>query len=208
MKYRGDIEVKRTGIFDRRADQGLNDHTITTSLVLTRHAAYHQLLNATAGNDLVVLPDATELPEGWTVEIFNDGNVALRVQDDQNDASFDDIAISGGNRYKLLDNSTAEGIWFVEPMEAQGATVATRYTEDHDATTDWGSASAGYYTITILASTHGRGTTPKPQFFESDGGTGFDEVAPDKVNIASNGDISFRVPDDPDLRYAGRVIVM
>src|SRR5690606_18188365 len=119
------------------------------------------------------LPDATTLPKGWTIEIFNDGDTALQVQDDQNDASFDDISINGGNRYILLDNGTAEGIWFVEPMESQGATVATRYSEDHDATTDWGSPSAGYYTITILASTHGRGTAPKVQFFESDGGTGF-----------------------------------
>lgn len=205
MQVRGDLEVKRTGIFDRRADEGLNDESISTSLSLTRHSARYQLLNSTSGNNLVILPDATTLPNGWAVEIFNDGDTALQVQDDQDSGTFDDIAVNGGNRYILLNNGTAQGTWYVEPMETS---ATAKYSDTFDATTDWGSASGGYYTITYLASTHGKGTTPSYQIEITDGGTGYNRVEVDQVNVNASGDIAFRVPEDPDLRFAGRITVI
>jgi hypothetical protein len=203
-----DQSVGRTGTFAKRADQGLNDQTISTSLVLTRHAEYYQLLNATTSNDLVVLPDATTLPEGWEVVILNDGAVALLVEDDTDTGTYDSIAVGNANRYILLDNGTAGGTWFVEPMDTAAVTAATRYTATFDATTDWGSASGGYYTITVTQATHTRGTTPSVKLQITDGGTGYNAVEPDETNVEANGDISFRVPDSPDLRFAGRIIVV
>lgn len=208
MEIRGDLNVKRTGIFDRRADQGLYDHTISTSLALTRHSEYFQKLESTSGNDLVVLPDATTLPEGWEVVIINDGDTALEVQDDQDSGTFTDIAVNEANRYILLDNGAAAGTWFVEPMQSPDITAATRYTTTFNATTDWGSPSAGYYTITKTQATHLRGTDPSVRIYISDGGTGFNVVEPDRSNVAANGDVSFRVPDSPDLRFAGKIVLI
>lgn len=208
MEIRGDLNVKRTGIFDRRADQGLYDHTISTSLALVRHSEYFQLLNATSTNDLVVLPDATTLPNGWEVVILNDGNVVLRVEDDTDTGTYDDIATGNANRYILTGNGTAGGTWFVEPMDSPAVTAATRYTTTFDATTDWGSATGGYYTITIAQTTHTRGTSPSVRIYITDGGTGFNIVEPDQSNVASNGDVSFRVPDSPDLRFAGKIVLI
>jgi len=207
-EFRGDVNVKRTLVADRRVDQGLNDETISTSVVLTRHAEYFQKLNATTGNNLAVLPDATTLPNGWEVVILNDGNVALEVQDDADAATFDDIATGNANRYILLDNGTDEGIWFVEPMDAAAVTAATRYTATFDATTSWGSASGGYYTITITQATHTRGSHPSVQLFIGDGGTGFNVVEPDETNVEANGDVSFQVPSDPDLRFQGKIVLI
>lgn len=208
MEIRGDLNVKRTGIFDRRADQGLYDHTISTSLALVRHSEYFQLLNATSSNDLVVLPDATTLPKGWEVVIINDGAVDLLVEDNTDTGTYDNILVGNANRYILLDNGTAGGTWFVEPMDTPAVGAATRYTTTFDATTSWGSASGGYYTITYTQATHLRGTSPSVRIYISDGGTGFNVVEPDQSNVASNGDVSFRVPDSPDLRFAGKIVLI
>jgi hypothetical protein len=74
-------------------------------------------------------------------------------------------------------------------------------------TTDWGSASGGYYTQTIAQTLHRRGTNPVVQIFELDG-SDYVLTTPDKVwHDSTSGDVSFRVPDDPDLRFAGKVII-
>lgn len=207
-EIRGDMNVKRTIIADRRVDQGLNDENISTSLALTRHAEYFQKLNATSSNDLVVLPDATELPNGWEVVILNDGSVDLVVEDNTDTGTYDNIPTGNANRYILLDNGTAGGTWFVEPMDASAVTASTRYQATFNATSDWGSASGGYYTITISQATHTRGSHPNVQLFIGDGGTGFNVVEPDETNVASDGAVSFQVPDDPDLRFAGKIVLI
>jgi hypothetical protein len=72
---------------------------------------------------------------------------------------------------------------------------------------NWGTASGGYYTLTILASTHGKGTSPAVQVFESIGGGNYDLVIPETIRINSSGDISIIVPEIPDLRFIGKVII-
>lgn len=82
------------------------------------------------------------------------------------------------------------------------------YSRSFNATTDWGSLSAGYYTITTAAENHGAGTTPLVQVF-SDNGDGTYSPLPndffsvDKliyVNITT-GDVLLKVRESG--RFAG-----
>jgi hypothetical protein len=83
----------------------------------------------------------------------------------------------------------------------------TSYVATFNATTDWGSASGGYYTITIAAATHALTNTPSiVQIYELVG-SDYDLVNVDRVRIASNGDVSIRVVSSPDLRFAGRISI-
>jgi len=72
-------------------------------------------------------------------------------------------------------------------------------------TTDWGSASGGNYTITILASTHGKGTNPIVQILELNGSDYETIVVSHKLN--ASGDISVLVSDTPDLRFNMKIII-
>jgi hypothetical protein len=73
-----------------------------------------------------------------------------------------------------------------------------------DATTAWGAAAGGYYTITITAATHGIATPKIMQVYETDG-TDFELVQSDRQRILGIGDIDIRVIETPDGRFAGRV---
>ena len=88
-----------------------------------------------------------------------------------------------------------------------GGGVATKYSSSFNATTDWGSPSGGYYSITILATTHGLGTTPIIEIFEDIAGVFYD-VTPDEVKMNASGDVTFRVPQSPDLRFAGKIVLV
>lgn len=205
---KGDIRIGRTGIFDRRADQGLRAASISTEEVLVRHSAAWQALESTSGNDLVTLPapDTEGLPNGWTVVIENTGDTTLNVETSNSGNPVTTIDASSAKRLTLTDNSDDDGVWFVEDMVDAGSQPATRFTLTHDATTDWGSPADGYYTITTAAGTHGRGTRPMIQFYETIA-TNEVEVTPDQSRFAtSDGMHFFRVPNDPDLRYAGKAI--
>jgi hypothetical protein len=83
------------------------------------------------------------------------------------------------------------------------------YIKTFNATTDWGSASGGYYTITVTAATHGWGTTPSVWLGIANGAA-YDQIFVDRIEIASNGDISFRVPivnGTIDDRFIGEAII-
>lgn len=88
----------------------------------------------------------------------------------------------------------------VDTLESgSGAT----YKVDKNATTDWGSASGGEYTITIAAGTHGKGTQPDISIYRVVSGQRIPATAEFSTNIAvSNGDITIKVPDSPDGRAA------
>lgn len=206
MQIKGDLTVKRTLIADRRVDNGLKASVITGAEVLTRHSAYWQSLSAAAPQDCT-LPDATTLPNGWAVVVYASGAEAITVKDDTTGDTIKAVPAGEAYQFVLLDNSDADGTWHVVKLDDPGEVVASRYTTTHDATTDWGAAAGGYYTITITAATHGRGTSPNTEFYETDG-TDQIAVMPDRVLVAANGDVSFRVPEDPDLRYAGKVVII
>lgn len=207
MEIKGDITIKRTGIFERRVDQGLLASAISSTLALLRHDARWQDITATGAQD-VTLPVATGLPEGWEVVINASSGDNLTVKDGGAGATVQVITAgtSGAYLFTLIDNSAAAGVWHVTPLFDAGLLPAQRYVETHDATTDWGTAGGGYYTITVTEATHGRGVNPNIQFYEDVGAGVLHEVTPDRSVVAANGDSSFRVPEVPDLRYAGQVV--
>ena len=89
--------------------------------------------------------------------------------------------------------------------ESSGSTE-NPYTQSFNSTTDWGSASGGYYTITVLSATHARGTSPTVSVYESTGSDNF-LVFVDRLNITTTGQVEIRVPDTPDLRFAGKIVI-
>lgn len=84
--------------------------------------------------------------------------------------------------------------------------VSGRYVTTFNATTDWGSPSGGFYTITIPAATHGRGNDPLVNVMDfvtgSYRGIGF------AYEINGSSDILLKVADSPDGRFAGKVVVI
>ena len=86
-------------------------------------------------------------------------------------------------------------------------TPVLKYYATFNATTDWGSASGGYYTITVLAATHAVGVNPIIELFENIAGV-FHDVTPDELTVNASGDIAFRVPASPDLRFQGKITVV
>jgi hypothetical protein len=84
---------------------------------------------------------------------------------------------------------------------------AERYVQYFNSSSDWGSPSGGYYTITILAATHTKGINPIVNIRELSG-SDYIDLSVDQILINSSGDISFRVLETPDLRFAGRVTII
>lgn len=70
---------------------------------------------------------------------------------------------------------------------------------------DWDAAVGGYHSMTFFGSWHLK-ETPVIQIFALDG-TDLDIVSVDRVRVASNGDITIRVPDSPDGRFDGRIVI-
>lgn len=70
----------------------------------------------------------------------------------------------------------------------------------------WIGPSSGEYTITILQSTHERGTDPMVEVFEDVGGT-FNLVDV-SVSVNALGDVTLSVSEIPDTRFPGRVIIV
>ena len=88
-----------------------------------------------------------------------------------------------------------------------GGGATSKYIATFNGTTDWGSVSGGYYIITVLASTHGLGVNPNIKVFELSG-SDYIELTVDQVKINPSGDIFFRVPATPDLRFAGAYLII
>lgn len=88
-----------------------------------------------------------------------------------------------------------------------GGGTASRYTQVFNATTDWGSPSGGYYTITIPVATHGKGLHPNIMTFELNG-SDYEMVNVDLVKVNASGDVSIRVLQSPNTRFAGLVLII
>jgi hypothetical protein len=90
-----------------------------------------------------------------------------------------------------------------------GTTVGSQspnYTQTFNATTDWGSASGGYYTITIPLATHGKGSNPVIQLFELNG-SDYDAVETTVFINNSTSAISFKALQSPDSRFQGKIVI-
>ena len=167
------------------------------------------MLSAASLQD-VVLPDATTLLNGFQVSITATGAAGLSVKTYHATTPVLLKTIDAGRRYKfiLVNNLTAAGTWQVELKHDLETVAADRFTQAFNATTDWGSASGGYYTFIITAATHGKGLNPVFEIVENTGSE-MGKVGVDNASFnISTGDISIRVNDVPDCRFAGKIIVL
>lgn len=86
-----------------------------------------------------------------------------------------------------------------------GPSLAERYTETFNNTTDWTLASPDY-TFTVLAATHSKGTTPIIQLYEL---SGADYINVDvNVVVSALGDVTILVNAVPDLRFNGLILII
>lgn len=69
----------------------------------------------------------------------------------------------------------------------------------------WGSSVSGNYTLTILASTHGKGTKPLVQCLETT--TSTYTLISVAHQIDSSGNITIQVSDTPDNRFLGKILI-
>lgn len=208
---RGDKLIKRTLTAERRVNQGQTTKTITAQEDLNLHSAWLQHLSASSAQD-VVLPDATTLAKGWIVRVYASGAASLSVKSYHATTPVLVKTIESGRMYEFTctDNADSAGTWHVNFLEQSDLVVSERYIKTFDATSDWGSASGGYYTITITAATHERGTNPVVASIEKESGSDYIvvELGTDGLKTLSTGDIEMKVPENPDCRFAGRAIVM
>lgn len=86
------------------------------------------------------------------------------------------------------------------------ANPATKvYTKTFDATSQWGTASGGYYTISF---THNLGSLAVVPFV-FDLTSGQISTQPDRVIVDDINTVSIRTLSDPDdLRFAGRIVIL
>lgn len=79
------------------------------------------------------------------------------------------------------------------------------YTDDF-LVVDWSGPTGGYYEYTITALVHGLGTKPSIDVFETAAGPKYTQVGVE-WSLNSSGDVLITVPQTPDCRFAGRVII-
>lgn len=82
-----------------------------------------------------------------------------------------------------------------------------RHVSTFNATTDWGSPAGGYYSITVTAATHGKGTTPQIQEYVLTG-SDYVRTQAETSKFDASGNITLMVPQVPDSRFAGKLIVL
>lgn len=206
-EIKGDLQVCRTINAGRRVNQGLKTSAITGAEQLEIHSEYWQQISAVAVQD-VILPDATTLPNGWAIVVeAKTSNLNVKTYDAVTPVLRKTVTPDRAYEFTLVDNGTEAGVWYVNFLEEADTLATARFTSTFDATTDWGVASGGYYTQTITQATHTRGTSPQVDVFE-ESGADFVKVELDELKILANGDVELRVPESPDCRFAGKVVMV
>jgi len=208
QQVKGDLLVKRTITTERRVNEGAYAETITAQRDLILHEyAWLRISNDTTQD--VVLPDATTLPLGWKqvidVPVTSVASVNVKTYHISSPVLLKNILTDRAYEFICVDNSTAAGTWLIDFLEEADKIPTGRYSSPFTATTEWGTASNGYYTITITEATHGRGTNPNVQVYELSG-SDFHKVDVDDVLVLANGNTSIRVPEVPNLRFAGKIV--
>lgn len=84
---------------------------------------------------------------------------------------------------------------------------AQRYTQTFDSTTSWGSPAAGEYSLLVAAATHGRGSNPTIQIFESVLGN-LDKVEPNSITVDNVGNVTITTLENPDTRFSGLIVII
>lgn len=219
MDIRGDISVSRTGVFGRRADQGLMTlPALDAGYAVLRHS--HAWLNVTTddnGTQTVTLPDATTLPLGWNIVLHNIGAVDAIPVNDNAATLLRTLMPTGANNFAysftLIGNGTAAGVWYMYALDDFETQVAGRYVRPFNATTDWGTASNNFFSITTLQTAHVRGNYPIFQTFQTVG-TDNIQVITDRALVNASGDVVLRVTSgdtedtDTDARFAGYLVLI
>ena len=89
---------------------------------------------------------------------------------------------------------------------SSGGAQSANYVLTFNNSTDWGVASGGYYTITILQGTHNKGTDPVIQVFELNG-TDYDVVDTTVFIDSITNAISIKALETPDSRFQGKIVI-
>lgn len=82
------------------------------------------------------------------------------------------------------------------------------YLTTKNATTDWGTASGGLYSIALAAATHQRGSTPRVTVYRDIGGGSYQDATFEfNVKINASGDVTIQAEETPDSRAAIKIEV-
>ena len=224
MEVKGDLHVRRTGIFDKRADQGLLSASATGGYTVVRHSQHWLRLDGALVDEVVTLPvanGASGLPNGWKVVIENNGATnKLSVVDSAagplKDLTYAPLGSTEGAAYEfvLLDNSTPAGVWYIVELgdPGSGGLLAQKFVANF-IVADWPVAVSGYQSITKAevaglgadqgAAGHGKGTNPV-YIVQEKTGTDHDRTICDRERMAATGDLALRIVDG--VAFDGRVI--
>lgn len=204
MDRRGDLRVGRTIIADRRVDAGASAQTLSAQKDLDRHShAWLRLSNATTQD--VILPDATDLPLGWSVvvDVPSASTAPVKVKK-HGGAALKSIEQGRAYKFTCVDIGSAAGVWYINFLEEADLIPTERYVEAFDNDEDWTDATP-YWTITVNETDHGRGTKPTVQVFQKES-SDYIQVSPDRILVDASGNVTMRVPTDPNLRFEGEMI--
>lgn len=208
MEVQGNFDVTNIISTGRRLNQGANAENISTLRNLTINDYYWLRITNSSTQD-IVMPDATTLPLGWkvVVDVPTASGASVNVKSYHVSAPvlLKNILTNRAYEFTLVDKSDSAGLWHLNYLEEADLIAVPRFESTFNGTTDWGTASAGFYTITITAGTHGRGTMPQVMVQKLTG-SDYYTVFVDRCLVLANGNTSIRVPDDPDSRFAGRLL--
>jgi len=213
MEIRGDLNVGRLITAGRRVNEGAIPET-SSSITLDQYS-HHLLIMNVASAGTVDLPNAATIPLGWQVFVVvreASQNVEVRTYDAATPALLKQIIAGRAYEFTLIDQlPTGAGTWLINYVEEADLVPSERFVVTFDseivATGDWSAASGGYHTITVTEATHGRGAYPIMQLFKIESSDKI-YVMPDRVLVNSAGDITFRVPTTPDLKFAGHIVII
>jgi hypothetical protein len=114
---KGDLNVSRKIDAERRVDEGLKDWGILSgniSVDVNAHAWHTANPNLSDKN--FTLPDATTLKLGWEIVVENIGTDKNILLKNYIGATLSTIEKSSAVKATLRDNSTSNGVWYIEDM--------------------------------------------------------------------------------------------
>lgn len=120
-----------------------------------------------------------------------------------------DIYIRSGTPSQLYQRLS--GVWVLIPdyntvVSLVGGS-SSPYIQTFNNSTDWGSPSGGYYSITVLEANHSKGLSPSVSIFEDISGD-YIKIEVDRILVNNVGDVVFRVPEIPDTRFVGKIVIL
>ena len=151
----GDLTIGRTAKA-RSFQHGLSVETLTTTRNIDIND-YQYLRLSCASNQDIILPDAQTLEAGWNriFDVASDsvGSILVKTYDAVTPVLLKTLASGKSVKVTLISGATAAGTWKVEVISETETSAAERYVSGFTATTEWGTAAGGYYTITITSAT-------------------------------------------------------